>query len=61
MGGLRTLVFVEYYNGMPFGRVLAEVCESRARAAALVVQALPCPPKTNEVASLTDPNDLVAM
>ena len=40
MGGLKTPVFVEHYNGTPFGQVLAEVCDSRARAAALVVQAL---------------------
>jgi hypothetical protein len=33
-------VFVEHHNGLPFGRVLAEVCTSRARATALIIQSL---------------------
>ena len=33
-------VFVEHHNGLPFGRVLAEVCTSRARSMALIIQSL---------------------
>lgn len=33
-------VFVEHYNGLPFGRILAEACALRARAIALIIQSL---------------------
>ena len=33
-------VFVEHHNGLPFSRVLAEVCDSSVRARALIVQSL---------------------